>query len=409
MYQRRFHRKITNTLALITGLIFCAVAQPTYAISTEDISTAIKEGTAKLGFRYRYESVDQDGIADEAGASTLRTRFTYTSAAIENINFGFEADYVSVVGSERFNSTENGRTRYPVVADPEGFDLNQAFLAYKGQGFQLTGGRQRVLHADQRFVGGVGWRQNEQTYDAARFQINASKAVKLEYAYVWNVNRIFGPDDGAQPSDWRSNSHFLTADYAVNDKHKLSAFGYLLDFENDNGIPNSTQTFGIAYNGSFKQLSLAARIATQTDYADSPLDYDATYMALEAKLSAGPAKFTAGYELLGSDDGLAAFRTPLATLHKFQGWADKFLLTPANGIEDVYLGIAGKIGKVNLGATWHDFSADEGSAEYGTEIDLVATLPINKSVQVQLKLADYNADDFATDTTKIWFSLMVNF
>ena len=43
-----------------------------------------------------------------------------------------------------------------------------------------------------------------------------------------------------------------------------------------------------------------------------------------------------GYEVLGADDGaaLTSFQTPLATLHKFQGWADKFLTTPPNGIRE---------------------------------------------------------------------------
>ncbi len=74
-----------------------------------------------------------------------------------------------------------------------------------------------------------------------------------------------------------------------------------------------------------------------------------------------------GYELLGSDDGMKAFSTPLATLHKFQGWADQFLVTPADGIEDIYFKMTGSIGKTNLAFFYHDYSADEGSADYGEE------------------------------------------
>src|SRR3546814_1461069 len=41
------------------------------------------------------------------------------------------------------------------------------------------------------------------------------------------------------------------------------------------------------------------------------------------------------YEVLGSDAGVFAFQTPLATLHKFQGWADLFLTTHSAGVRDL--------------------------------------------------------------------------
>jgi len=99
-----------------------------------------------------------------------------------------------------------------------------------------------------------------------------------------------------------------------------------------------------------------------------------------------------GYDVLGSDDGVAGFRTPLATLHKFNGFADLFLGTPATGLEDFSVGVAGSIGRVKLVAAWHDFKSEEGSVDFGTEINLVATWPVTKRVTVQAKFADYNAD-----------------
>ena len=383
------------------------VSASSYAIDIPTLKKAVAESTTKINFRYRYEYVDQDGVYDEAGASTLRSRLTWTSGSIGSWTFGTEADYVAVLGSERYNSTENGQTSYPVVADPEGFDLNQAFFKYKADSFTATMGRQRNLQTDQRFVGGVGWRQNEQTYDAVRVESNINDAFSVDYSYVWNVNRIFGPNDGAQPSDWRSNSHFLLGKFKFAEGQSLEAFAYLLDFENDNGVPNSTSTFGLSYRGKIGPLKVTGTYATQSDYADSPLDYDADYYALTAAATIKPVTVTVGYEVLGSDDGVAAFRTPLATLHKWQGWADKFLGTPANGIEDAYVGLAGAIGPVKLAATYHDFGAEEGSADYGKELDIVANYKIADGFSAQLKFADYSADDFATDTTKIWFSLIL--
>jgi len=112
---------------------------------------------------------------------------------------------------------------------------------------------------------------------------------------------------------------------------------------------------------------------------------------------------------LGSDDGNFAFRVPLATLRKLQGCTDKFLVTPANGIEDVYFKVAGKVGPAKLDMFYHDFSAGQGSADYGTEFDAVATYPVNKNVSVQLKYAKYYAEDLATDMDKLWFIINLKF
>ncbi|MEQ8693352.1 MAG: alginate export family protein [Pseudomonadales bacterium] len=398
----------TVPLLLILFLALASLAPDARAVQTDALKQAVTDSTVKLNLRYRYEYVDQDGVDDEAGASTLRARLSWSSASVGKWQAGAEADYVALLGAERYNSTVNGETQYPVVADPEGFDLNQAFLKYTDDNLTATFGRQRNLQTDQRFVGGVGWRQNEQTYDAARAEFKLNDALSIDYSYVWNVNRIFGPDGGVQPSDWRSDSHFLLAEFALADEHKLEGFAYLLDFENDNGIPNSTATYGVSYRGKLGPLKLTGTYATQSDYADSLLDYDADYFGISAATTFDPVTISVGYELLGSDDGVAAFRTPLATLHKWQGWADKFLGTPADGIEDIYVGIAGAIGPVKLAATYHDYRADEGSADYGDELNVVANFVIANGISGQLKLADYNAEEFATDTTKIWFSLIVS-
>ena len=366
------------------------------------------KGTSKFNFRYRYEDVDQQGMREDAGASTLRSRFTWSSGLVDKFQIGLEADYVSVIGAESYNSTENGKGQYPVVPDPEGFDLNRAYLRYVGDNTTVDLGRQRILHGGQRFVGGVGWRQNEQTYDALRIQPRAGQW-SLDYAFVWNVNRIFGPDDGAQPADWQGNSHLFLASRPLGEGHKIQTFGYWLDFENDNGPANSSSTWGIGYEGRFGPAKLSATIATQSDYADSPFDYSAEFYALQADFSVSPLMLTLGYELLGSDDGTQAFQTPLATLHKFQGWNDKFLVSPSTGLRDLYVGVKGKVSQVTWNLMWHDFGADEGGADYGDEVNLVLGYAFNSAVKLQLKASKYNADEFATDTAKLWLTTTVSF
>ena len=398
-------KKIFGQLIVLAVLLISSVS--VRADYLDEAVEAIRKGEVKFNFRYRFEHVDLESFSRDANASTLRSRIGYSTGNLRGWTALVEADHLSSIGPERFNSTENGRTDFPVVADPVGFDLNQALLRYKSDKVTATFGRQRINHADQRFIGGVAWRQNEQTYDAVRLQAKAHAKVSLDYAWIANVNRLFGPGDGAQPGDWQGNSHIFKADYAAAEKHKFSVFAYLLDFENDNGPPNSTQTFGLTYNGGFGPLSVDATIATQSDYEDSPLDYSAEFYSVAASYAFKPVKLSVGYDVLGSDNGIAGFRTPLATLHKFQGFADLFLGTPAAGIEDFQVGVAGKAGPIKLAAIWHDFKSNEGSVDYGTEINLVATWPVTKRVTVQAKFADYNADDFAIDATRFWFSAIV--
>jgi hypothetical protein len=51
-------------------------------------------------------------------------------------------------------------TGYPVIADPEDTELDQAYVVWEGDGDAMFIGRQRINMANQRFIGAVGFRQN---------------------------------------------------------------------------------------------------------------------------------------------------------------------------------------------------------------------------------------------------------
>ena len=366
-----------------------------------DFGEAVAGGKTALGFRYRLESVSQDGIDEDALASTARARLTWDSAESDGLTFGIETDYALILGIEDFNSTTNYKTQYPVVADPDGFDLNQAFVKYNQDSLTLTLGRQRINHGTQRIMGGVAYRQNEQTYDGIRIQ-NAVGAVNLDYAYVHNINRIFGPDDGVQPGDWYGNSHALRASVEAAPGHTLAGYAYLWDLENDNGPANANSTYGVEYVGAFDPVTITAAVSSQSDYGDNPVSYDAMHYLLQGDLKLEGVTITAAYEVVGSDDGAAQFRFPAATLHKFQGWTDKFLIAPATGVRDTWVSVTGKVGGATVTGVFHDFRADSGGADYGQELGLAVTYPLRDNLSLLFKIANYSADEFATDTTKAW-------
>jgi len=389
------------TLSLITTAILAA---PTaFAGETEhgkSITKALSDSTVKVQLRARYEGVSQDGVEDHATAGTLKSRITVNTGNYSNFSLGLEVDKVDAL-VDNYNDTQNGETNYPVVADPQGTDVNQAFIKYANDGFSAVVGRQRVLHNNQRFVGGVGWRQNEQTYDGVRAQYTAD-AFTVDYSYIHNINDIKG-------GNVKGDFHLVNGIYKINKSHKVSAFAYVLDY--DTAVANSSSTLGGLYNGKFGDFLVNASLASQTDNGDNTNDYSAMYINAEGGYNFGVVTVLAGYELLGSDNGVG-FNTPLATKHKFNGWADKFLGTPGEGLEDVYLTAKGKVSGVKWAATYHDFSSDVDSIDFGSELNLVATYQINKNYGVLVKAANYSegdADQKPTDTNKLWVQLTAKF
>ena len=73
-----------------------------------------------------------------------------------------------------------------------------------------------------------GWRQNEQTFDALRVVNRSVANLVLDATYFDRVNRVYGPD--SPQGHYKGDSFLLNAGYQTK-VGKISAFGYLLDFE----------------------------------------------------------------------------------------------------------------------------------------------------------------------------------
>ena len=374
--------------------------------TTSAWETALAETKPIFNARLRYEGVDQDGLAEEASALTYRLRAGLETGKFLDTKFLVEFDHIDDLVDD-FNSTINGKTMYPVVADPNATELNRIQLTNTSlPDTTITLGRQRIGLDDARFVGNVGWRQNEQTFDGLRVQNSSFGDLKIDLTYITQINRIFGDDSPI--GRWEGDT------YLVNVSHptpigKLTGFAYNVGVDNAGGV-FSSQTLGARLAGKQPvgpgELGYALSYASQSDYGSSNLDYTADYYLVEGTYTVDSFTGGLGIEVLGGDDQ-RGFQTPLATLHKFQGFADKFLTTPTTGVEDIYAKASFKVGDVgplsglNLSAVYHDFTADVGGADYGSEIDLAASAKWD-SVRITLKFADYSADDFATDTSKFW-------
>lgn len=407
------HRSIVAAITIVLLQVLPAAAQ-----ESGDIATAITSGKASIAVRARYEYVDQDNISKDAHALPTRLRFNYRTGAWNDWSAFGEFDYVFHVLLRDFNSgggTSPGRTQYPVVADPDGADLNQLYLDYApGGAWSARAGRQRILLDNQRFVGGVGWRQNEQTYDALTLKTTAIRNTMLDYSYLNWVRRIFG--DGTPSGKSKLDGHLLNAKISIHEDWSVVPYLYYLDYEAPEDAANSTATLGVRLSGDIAavdgSLKLVAEFATQSDAGNNPVGYDAQYLHFDAlwavndELSLG-----LGYESLGGDSTPGeAFRTPLATAHKFQGWADLFLSTPDGGVDDIYATLKYKLGGWGLTGVYHDFSAETGGGDYGTEFDLSGARKLSEHYGVLIKAAFFSGDAAGfPDTTKFWLQFTANY
>lgn len=389
--------------------------------------------------RLRWEHVDQP--ATEADAVTLRLRAGAEIRDASGFALLVEGEGTLALAGD-YNAfpfaVANGQRRpqFSTVPDPENVELNRLQLQYRTKAATLTLGRQRINLDDQRWVGSVGWRQNEQTFDAVRGEARVGP-VSLDAAYAIGQRTIFGIDAG-RAADFAAGTGprqsydgdfvFLGAGAGLGPVN-VKAFAYLLDYDPAFFASNSSQTYGARAAASFAlapkvKLNVAASYARQSDYGSNPADYAADYIAAEAGLALKGLTLTAGYEKLGSDAGAAAgasraVQTPMATLHKFNGWADVFLTTPNKGLRDHYLGAAYKLDGIkalpglNAAVTWHTYDSDVGSLDYGDEWNASLGFKLGK-VALLAKYANYRrngAQDFATDadTEKFWFQAEVAF
>ena len=381
-----------------------------------DIAQAFKDGKANVSFRYRYENVDQENFSDDANASTLRSRISFQTAAWQDLSLMLELDDIRSVGKQRYNSTRNGNTNLPTVLDPVATDLNVAALKYMGiANTEIVVGRQKISRGNERFVGPVGWRQNEQTFDAGSINYKFNDKLQAYYAYVGQVNRVVGPDKGTPPADFNGNTHLADLSYTFSPAAKLTAYGYFLDF--DEAAALSSQTLGLRLAGDIKindqwAVPYAAEWATQDDYQDNPNSYSADYYLAEAGLRWQKVTVKLSYEVLEGDTvANHQFQTPLATAHAFQGWADQFASTPTGGIEDMFVQVDFPLLGANIKVRYDDYQAETGSVDYGNELGIWATYPIGTNYSVAVKYAAFSADNESSyvDVDKFWLMLSANF
>jgi hypothetical protein len=408
--------RIKSALSFALGLT--ALCAPAGAQDTATLADAIVGGHAILNLRPRYEYADQAG-KDLGQAATLRTLAGWRTGAWYGLSGTVELIDVGRLNDD-YNDGLNGKTRYPVIADPDNTDVNQLYLDYAGlPDTQVRAGRQSIKLDNVRFIGNAEFRQVMQVFNGVTVENNSLRDTRLYAGYLGRVKTV-----NTRQHD--TDTVLLNARYAISPNDALVGYGYFQDQKDAigaaafvGGAPSSTsnQSVGIRSDGAHPlntdwKILYTLEYAKQADYSGGDSRIDATYQRLGAGAQWSAVYLRADQEVLGSNQGRYAFQFPLATNHVFQGWADQFLVTPPQGIRDRYLSAGAKIERAQLLAEYHRFGADFGSIDFGREFDFGVSYPLQPKLVGKVEYADYRAGDAASgkaDLTRIWVTLIYNY
>ena len=389
-------KKINKTL--LASAIAATTLGSTFSVQAESMDEFMKGSSVKFDFRYRAESADVKGGADAALANTLKSRATFSTGAIYGFSALVEGDNLYQL-TDSFYDKENGNasTEYDLILDQETTQLNQAYLQYQGFDSTIKAGNQRINLDNQRHVGGVAFRQDEATFDALSVSNTSIDNTTIFVAFANNRNTI--TNDNTEES-----ISLVNVKYALSKDMSATAFYYGIA---DVGAANSgtdLDTFGVRAAGAIEGISFEAELASQNKTTAAGGDFTSMYYHFNAGTKLGAVKATLGYEAFGSDNGAAAFYTPLGTNHKFFGWSDVYLNGNGNdGLEDIYVSAVTSLAGVKLVGQLHNFTGSESGDDKGTELGFMAAKSFG-SYGANFKVAQFNAGDSGVDVTKIWLT-----
>lgn len=384
------------------------------------LSAALTSGRPLLNLRPRFEYVDQDNKSDAAAAFTLRTLVGWQTAPWQGFAAWLEFIGVTQIGSGDFNDDPrfSASARRPTVADPEDYDFNQAFIDYTGlPKTRLRVGRQSLKLDNVRFVGNVEFRQVMQVFDGFTVTNQALPNTEVMFAHFFGVKNIF--------SDYRNTAiELVHGTWKWQPSDTVTAYGYLqnqaVTGSNTGLADNSNRILGIRAEGQHPfgpawKLLYTLEYAKQDDYAGGDASIDAHYLRIGGGPGYGNGYLRFDYEQLASNDGRYAFQTPLGTNHLFQGWADLFLTTPREGIEDYFVSAGYKLGPAQLLLEYHDLNSDFHDIDYGEEWDVSVAYAFLPRLTGKFEFASFNEGDRLLgparkpDTTKLWLTLIFNY
>ena len=465
----RLRQACCRTLLLL-ALGATSSTQAEEALAEYTFMDAVKTGKNLSSLRLRYENVQQDGNAPngsplkDANAVTLRTLLGWQTAPFHNFSFAAQLIDVSKF-QDNFNDSTNGslinsvsnqpdKLDYAKIVDPDYTGINQLYVDWTGiKNNRLRVGRQQINLDNVRFVGDIAFRQLMQVFDGATL---LNKSVPDTEIYLGHLERVQQIN-----SKLRSDGALEIANikYRISPTESLVGYGYFSSFDDlgfgrawfgnaaangglaagkngniNQGADQGNKIIGLRLDGvhpytpDWKAL-YTAEYAKQTDFSGGDSRIDAHYYKLGGGAAYGNFSLRVDQELLSSNNGQYAFQTPFGTNHLFQGWVDKFLTTPVEGLKDSFITASYKWHDFLFFADYHVLKSDTRfntvgggfGDKYGTEWNAAVTYNINPTLLTKLEYGKYSEKDEYTllpgnngggrvrDTEKLWLTMMLTF
>jgi len=409
----------------LVGLLGAATSLPSALLAQEGV-TLLSNSKANVDFRTRYEWVsDASNARESANATTLRTNIGFQAEllALKTVTLHMNTIAVLPIGGVFYeDASTDANTRYDRIVDPEQTRITQGYVQYNAFDTAIQIGRQGINLDNQRFVGTVDWRQMPQSFDAVSVLNNSVQGVSLYAAYVYSYATIF------EEPTWKSQSLVFNASYSVDKLFKITLYDYMLSLEK---AQFAADTLGVALSGEAKmgefKMGYRAEYAKQNDAtfktitSETTVQNNAQYYMLDLTGNIMGLTLGTGYEMLSganSSENKTKFQTPLATLHKFNGTADKFLATPSGGVIDGYLSVGYSLNIFgNASVVYHKFQSDVamgGKYDLGSEWDVqyANAVPYIQGLKALVKAAIYNGGSvtgYDANVRKAWLQLAYSF
>lgn len=354
---------------------------------------ALSQGTPSLDSRLRYEYVDQKTNPKHANALTWRNRLGYQSQTFYNAWLYLDMEDIRpVFGQDHYAPETLG---LPTIADPQNTELNQAYIGYTFlTDAKVQAGRQRLIIDNARFVGNVGFRQDEQTFDTVALSYQTKK-YRLHAAYLNRINGI------SKNLDQKGDYYLAFSESSLTPNFRLGAGYYSLQASGQ----KTSNTWHVLAKGSFYKHN-QQQLGYRLDYAQQrTAKFNTAYIQGTLFYQFKQSKIQLSFESLGSDQGQYSFQTPLATKHAFNGWADMFLTTPKVGLQDAAISIKqGFAEKWQLRVIGHRFQSDQNSKFLGVEWDAQLAFAITDTQSIGTKYANFKSKHPSlNDSQKFWF------
>ncbi len=388
-------------LALSAGAAFAGPADPVIPIQTSPDAFSWVTPTVDISARYEFRDVDGQDVSH---ALTTRERLGLKFGEFHGFSAFVEGEFTQAIVDDfdggPGNDVSPNVANNAVIADPETNEVNRAWIQYKGFDTTLKVGRQRIKLDGDQFIGNVGWRQNEQTFDAVRITNKSIEDLTLDYTYSDRAQRIFGSDARGGLQEWEGDFHFFNANYKGIDNWDLTAYAYLVDMDLGPARANG-DTYGVIAKTKVGDVSLYAEFAQQlTNSGTQDGVDDAGYLHLKATTKFGSHTVGVGYEYLDKD-----LYTPFSTVHAYNGFADVFIgqrlgLAGNNGIADAYIFHNTKLPGGIVWKNWfHMIGDNDSSFDFGYEFDSVLVKKFGNGFTGLAKFYHFESDSPLYQTT----------